>query len=400
MDRPLILALLLLAAPASAAPLTVEDAVRRALARPQLAAIVDGAAGAAAAEADARGRSANPELAYEHEQLFGSGSLEQAVVLSQRFDLGGVRSRRARAGRKRVEIARVEGVARRVGIEADVRGRFSNVQFRQRRHEVVQGWASRLERVHEVIVQREAAGEASMYDRKRIARELTRARAEVDVEATEREVAWMRLDALVNLGEAAQGWPRVAGDALPASAPAGGHDLTTRPDLRLLALDAAAAELDREAAERMAIPDLVVSAGWRSAAEDTRRHGFVAGLALDLPIFEDGRAQAAGARASQARALARRDLDLGEAGLEIEAARTRAARLTAAARAFHGTSAQAAAELVRTAELSYAGGELGLLELLDAYRGAADDALRVLELDRAARDAATTLWAATRGIDP
>lgn len=46
-----------------------------------------------------------------------------------------------------------------------------------------------------------------------------------------------------------------------------------------------------------------------------------------------------------------------------------------------------AAELVRTAEAAYAGGELGILELLDAYRGALDAELQALELEWGARRA-------------
>jgi len=382
--------LLLLAASASAAPLTMDEAVRRALGRPELAEMVDGAAAAATAEAEASGLWENPELAYEHEQLFGSGAPEQAVVLSQRFDLGGVRSRSARAGRRRVEIARAEGAARRIEVTAEVRRRFSAVQYHQHRHAVLAGWASRLDGALAVIGRRERAGDASAYDRKRVERELRVARLEVDAETGEREAAWARLDALVALGRAPAAWPRVVGEDLPPASARGGPE--GRPDLRVIELSASVASLEALAAERRWVPELVASAGWRGAA---REHGFVAGLALDLPVFDDGAAEVARARAAQIQATARHTLALSEARAEVGAIAARAARTTDLARRFRGESASAADDLVRTAEVAYAGGELGLLELLDAYRGATDDTLRAFELDRRARDTATALWAAT-----
>ena len=212
-------------------------------------------------------------------------------------------------------------------------------------------------------------------------------------------MAWGRLKALVGAGGFRTGWPRVAGDDLPQGLQGELIDPATRPDLRLLELEAAAAGLDREAAERGWIPELVVSAGWRSAAEDARDHGFVAGLALDLPIFDDGSARADRARALQAQAITEGWLRAEVATNETEAARDRTTGLTRAASDFQTKSAAASEALIRTAEFAYAGGELGLVSLLDAYRAATNDALRVLEVDLRARDAATELWAATKGTD-
>jgi cobalt-zinc-cadmium efflux system outer membrane protein len=43
--------------------------------------------------------------------------------------------------------------------------------------------------------------------------------------------------------------------------------------------------------------------------------------------------------------------------------------------------------LVRTAKAAYKGGEIGILELLDAYREEADTLTRALELEKRARQA-------------
>ena len=52
-------------------------------------------------------------------------------------------------------------------------------------------------------------------------------------------------------------------------------------------------------------------------------------------------------------------------------------------------------ELRRIAQVSYDAGERGILELLDAYRSAADARLRLLELDAAAAHADIDLELAT-----
>ena len=72
---------------------------------------------------------------------------------------------------------------------------------------------------------------------------------------------------------------------------------------------------------------------------------------------------------------------------ELAGVRAEAIRLRVAATALRDQTATASRELVRMASLGYEGGELGVLELLDAYRGAVDDDLAVFEMELAARGA-------------
>ena len=55
--------------------------------------------------------------------------------------------------------------------------------------------------------------------------------------------------------------------------------------------------------------------------------------------------------------------------------------------------------LIRTSEAGFAGGELGILELLDAYRGAIEDDMTAIDLDLAARRARIELDVVTGGYN-
>ncbi len=118
-----------------------------------------------------------------------------------------------------------------------------------------------------------------------------------------------------------------------------------------------------------------------------RDSGFAAALTLPIPLFSrdqderlrgDARARAARGRLSLALVAARADV----AGLHAEAT-----RLGAAAARHRESGAADADALLRTAEAAYRGGEVGVLELIDAYRAALDADLSLLELERAARRA-------------
>ncbi len=380
---------LLLAGGVLAAPLPVESIVSLALERAELrAALATDADHASALEA-LPGVWPNPELELAHEQA-GDDS-EQAAVLSQRFDVSGRRGRLQAAARERARAVALRGEAARQEVAAAVRARCSEVVHAQARHAVLVEWRERLGGALRTIAQREAAGEASAYDRGRLERELRGASVEVELVEVDREAAWLRLTRLA--GELPEGdWPRLVAPALPEP-PAG--DPNERPSLQALDAEAVAAGMEREAASRRGIPGLGLSAGWKSVATQQRSHGFVAALSVELPVFDGGGAEGDAARADQARLRARLALSRSQAAAEVTALRREVTLRIALARRFRAEGLGASATLARIAEVAYAGGELDLLELLDAHRGVTEDALRALRLERAARDAVIALRAAT-----
>ena len=71
--------------------------------------------------------------------------------------------------------------------------------------------------------------------------------------------------------------------------------------------------------------------------------------------------------------------------------------LTSAAREQDRIAHEDAARLIEIAEVAYRGGELGVLELLDAYRGAYEAELQALEMASSARQARVELNRMTGG---
>ena len=371
--------------------LSESQAVSRALSRQPL---VDTVQAAIAIEAG-RGRAAaaypNPELSYVREQTFGSrGTGEDYLSISQRLDLRNRRGLASEAGEARTHAARSEGQWTRLELAAEARTRFYALLYRQLRAAALDTWVARIEAALGIVTRRELRGDAATYDRRRLERErhVAIARRELELSALERARA--RLSAIVGAPSAST---VATGKLLPESQPepvGALHERSrTRPDLSALRLRASAAERDGEAARRWFLPDLQLQAGWKAVNHPGpwRSDGFVLGASLALPLWDRGSAPAQIARAEGLAARARSLLLEAELSGELAGARAEAARTRRTALEFEAQSAADSSELVRIASAGYEGGELGLLELLDAYRGSVDDALTALEIAYAARNA-------------
>ena len=118
-----------------------------------------------------------------------------------------------------------------------------------------------------------------------------------------------------------------------------------------------------------------------------RSDGFVANAAMTLPILDRGqgprRRAAAQRRSLQGRYELRRQRLVGE----LMGLHTEAERLHALAERFSAERLREALELMEIANAAYRGGELGILELLDAFRSAVEDELQGIELAWTARRA-------------
>jgi cobalt-zinc-cadmium efflux system outer membrane protein len=385
-------ALLLLASVVRAdepAPLNEHDALARVLARAPLADALEGSIDVESGRARAAGAWSNPELGYSREQTFGtSGTAEDYLTLSQSFDLGAHRSLRARAGAARVQAARQEADAARLALATDARVRFYELVYRRERVAVLERWGAHVGESLQVVLKREKRGDVAAYDRRRIEREQSVAAGRLATERAALGRGRARLAALLGQDAPAS----VTGPLRPDSDPAPLAKLratsSRRPDLLALDQLGKAARDERAAAERWWLPELRVDAGWKGVdLGTTRSDGYVFGVALALPLWDRSAGQAQTAVGEARSARGRRALIESELEVEIEGARAEAAELRAAAIDFRTQTAAHASELVRMANVGYGAGELGLLELLDAYRGAADDELTALDMDHQARRA-------------
>ena len=390
---PLALALLLPASVQAAPAVSVDEptVVRRALARTAVADIVEGDVEAARATALELRTWQNPELAYTREQTYGpAGTGEDYLWLGQTFDIGGRRSLRGRAALLRSEGAAARGESFKISLAAEVRQRYHEVLYRRLRAEALAVWSQRLGTALTAIAAREKAGDVARYDRRRLERELALARAREEVEASALVKAWARLAALSDLDAATP--QAVPGALLPATRPEPADQYLARararPDIRALERAEAATEIDHKAAGRARVPELTLGAGWKGVQYASQRSdGFILNAAMTLPVVDRGqgprrRALAEGQALRGRVALARQELTGEVLGLRVEAD-----RLHVLAEQFTRDRRRDAEDLMRIADAAYRGGELGILELLDAFRGAVDDELQGLELALLARRA-------------
>ncbi len=403
--RRVLLAFALLApATVQAAPAATVDeptVVRRALARTAISDIVEGEVEAARATAVELRTWQNPELAYTREQTYGTaGTGEDYLWLAQTFDIGGRRSLRGRAAMVRSEGAAARGESFKILLAAEVRQRYHEVLYRRLRAEALAIWSQRLGTALTAIAAREKAGDVALYDRRRLERELALARAREEVEATALVKAWARLAALSALDAAAP--QAVPGNLLPATRPEPADQYlaraATRPDIRALERAEAATELDHKAASRARVPELTLGAGWKGVQyTGLRSDGFVVNAAVTLPVVDRGQGSRRRATAEGQSLRGRVTLARQELAGEILGLRAEADRLHVLAETFTRERRRDAEDLMRIADAAYRGGELGILELLDAFRGAVDDELQGLELALLARRARIDLERAAGG---
>ena len=369
-------------------PLTEAEAVRLGLARADFSDLARGAVQAAEADVLAAGLFPNPTLSYSRDRVGSSpNSVEQTWMLEQAFDVSGRRGLHREAASRRVAAVTAGNASRQLDLAAEIRRSFHDVLFRQETIRATSAWTQRFARIEGMVAKLARAGEASGYDRRRLARERQTADARLAAERAELERALARLMALTGASEA----PVLKGELLP---PSSAHldtalsRLDQRPDLQALSRRAEAADLDGRAARRGGIPEVTVGIGPRFVDDgSTRENGVALALSVPLPVFDRQQAgqKRAAAEALQARAEYR--LARSRAEGELRGLYRQAEGLRATAADYRGRAVAASPELLRIAEAAYQGGESSLLELLDAYRGALEAETTALEFEKRARDA-------------
>lgn len=343
----------------------------------------------------------NPSIAFDREEVFPSSGrvAENTLRLSWPVDVSGRRALRADAAEAGVQAVRTEATAERFGLTLEALGAYYDAAFARLRVETLEKGRSTLSGLVEIVQKRAKAGEASGYDQKRL--ELERS-ANDDLLATaegELSAARRRLGTLVGdasgVYDAADplGLPILPGARETASASA----LSGRADYKAALLRITQAERELSAARRAWVPALVLTGGLKTtdvASGDTA-YGYVAGIAVSLPLFDSGQAERERALAGKRLALAERRVLEQRVPAHARAAHEQLERKLAQARRFASAQLEKVDELVRVAEVSYREGERpSIFELLDAYRTARDVRLRDLELRRGAKAAELELWRA------
>jgi cobalt-zinc-cadmium efflux system outer membrane protein len=164
--------------------------------------------------------------------------------------------------------------------------------------------------------------------------------------------------------------------------------LSNRAEFRAQSARLTQLNLEQQAAQRLRIPEPVVTGGLKrtQVGPGLNNTGAVIGVSVTLPLFNKGQTEVVRLGAEQERIQAQRDLLTQNVKAVLSGAYEVYTTRRAALDAFHIATGDSGNELLRVARIGYEEGELGILQLLDAYRLKRQTALRRLELELAVKE--------------
>ena len=319
-------------------------------------------------------------------------SSEGYFTVAQRIPLSGRRGLLRRAGDAAVDAAREQSEHLIFQLRADLRLAFYSLLAAQEQRDVLHNGLGELQEVVRILLERERQGEGSTFDRLRAERELANtvtARMQADGQVAQAQAqlaAFFRLGA--EPGSLTARGPLTNQSQLPPLDELLEQTFHNRSDYRAEQRRLERLQLERRAAERLRIPEPSVSAGTKTIRSSGFSDvGYTLGVSVPLPIFNRGQTEVARLQASTQRT------ELLLQGLRVEMeAETKAAyavvqfqrRMAEQHTSQLGARTQQLADI---AQLAYQEGEMGILELLDAYRVGLLARLRSVELLEAVRKA-------------
>lgn len=385
--RKIALLCLLLAGPAGAQGLSLDQALDAAFSQNPDFAAIGREIGIAEGERRQAGLIPNPELSWEVEDTRRATSTT-TVTLSQALELGGKRGARIEVAKAGQAIARLELERQRNSLRADVIQAFHAALRAQTALELAQQSQALTERGLRVVEGRVRAGQSSPVEATRAQVQLAQADAAVRRARTERGVANQVLARLTGSAEAR--FDRLdASNLSPGPAPQAEPLLakveqTAEWRLAAAQIERGDASLGSEKAQR--IPNLTVSLGSQYSREDRERVNVV-GLSMPLPLFDrnQGNVLAAARRADQARDL-RNAVEL-RLRSETRSALEQWGTAMGEVQAYDRTILPAAQQAVDTATRGFEMGKFAFLDVLDAQRTLIDARGLYLEALAQATDA-------------
>jgi cobalt-zinc-cadmium efflux system outer membrane protein len=372
--------------------LTEDDAVRIAQASQSVLELGAAQLSLARSEVERERRWPNPTLDYTRES---AGESEQFLTLAQSFDFSGRRAIRRRAAELRFEATQQDVGSQQLDLARIVRSEFSRASNQQERVRALTAWSARVGAAAETAARLQAGGEVSGYDRRRLERERIGAEARLAAERGALLSAQQRLAGLLGVEILDATLQRSTAPEIPAD-PELTARIEQRPDVRALAKRIEAATLDAQAAQRWRVPLLDLTAGMKNTPADS---GAILGAGLRLPIFNRNQDELQRANAGLAMLNAQRLVLVARTRGEVRGLAAEARELRKAAQLFREQALPTSERLTTTAEAAYRAGEVGSLELLDAYRSALDAEIEAVELEQRAREAEIDLTRALGGIN-
>lgn len=377
----------LLAHPQAHAELSELIALERGMNQPHIQRLLKAQLDQAEGERDSAGRWDNPEIEYSQENLdLVSGRSEETTWwLRQRLNIAGSKGLERDAATMALQAAEAAAVLESRQWRTRIREQFYAALAAQTQAEVLNDHRRRLQQIATMIEQRVAQGDASRYDSLRMAQELARAEAAFAESQAGQQAARQRLFSLVG------GAPDVlTGALLP---PAVKHEmrgldqaLEQHPQLQMLAALEQSASLSAKAARREAWPEVSVGVGRKTLDEGGySAEGNAVSLSLEIPLFDRNQGEVRTAQSLAHEYAANYALTRSRLRSQLQALQTTLAAQRESAQALREAATRGEDSLSTIAEASYQAGELGIMELLDAYRTELDTWLQYIDSARAAR---------------
>ena len=369
----LCVTLLVASLPATAqdTPLSQDVAVERALAREGIAAREDAERAASLAEIDTIGPLENPTVQLSRESVGGESEWEFGIV--QPIDLNGRRGTLREAARAEAQAVEADIERRRQELVGEVRSAYVRCAAARATLDVLQRYVAELLEAGRVSTERAQAGDTAVYDVRRVRVEQRAADARLVVARGEVAADCAELSSLTGIED-----PQVAIGGITTVASGIGE--ADRADLVAQEQRLFAATQLVEAARQARLPQIGVGAGLKRVDDGIgTSYGPVISLGVSLPIWNGGGAEV---RRSEALRSAR-ESELLIARRRVEAERAAAAGRASAARDAAVMAVQAredAGRLGTIADTAYQSGEIGVVELLDAYQAARDADLSIIAL--------------------
>jgi cobalt-zinc-cadmium efflux system outer membrane protein len=346
-------------------------------------------ASVAIAEAEARGRTlfSNPSVNYSRE---GAG-LTEFFQAEQALPVTGRRKLLRQAGSSLVRATEADGAFSLWQARSSLRQASYRALASQEREAIHAASLKDIEDVIRVLRDREREGEGSKYDRLRTERERAELLAELALVRAQTALERAQVLAFLPPGTsltAVSGQIDVPFRTLNADELTQ-RSLTVREDYRAEQQRLEQYRLEQRAAERLRFPEPVLNAGLKRAdvGQPGIAHGPVIGITVPLPLFNKGQAEAARFTAEQERVSARLQILSQQIRAAIEGT-VEALNVRLRARDEYRTElAETGPELIRIATVAYQEGEIGILQLLDAYRVQRQTQLRLLDIRAVAKEA-------------
>jgi len=346
------------------------------------------------------GRWPNPRVNWDRQSV--AGVTEHLFTVSQLLPITGRRDLEVQAASAGVAARsnRIDDDVRR--LRADLRVTFAELQVAQVREQALTTARDRLRELADVLVKREAAGDAAGFDRLRAEREVLDVEADLLIATTERVRAQAML---ASFFATATDPSRIV--AAPRSTPPApvptiealmDRAETSRGELLALGNDIESARLSERAAYRSLLPEPEIFAGTKSSTASGGDIGSVLtigggdlgpvlGVHATVPLFDRARPERALAAARIAQAEAQASAFRLTLRGHITALRATVVNRREGAERYRTGAVTRADDIERIARVSYDAGEHGILELLDAYRLGASARMRQAALDLAVRQA-------------